>query len=109
MNLARGDVVRSSDPFKVGADRQRPWLVVSADDHPFADEQCIALSVSTKQYGPSIPLTDDVWVVGGVPGESFVAPWSVHSPRTEDVVAWQGRVAESLVDRAVDDLRGFVT
>lgn len=42
-----GDVVRSVDPFKLGTEVQRPWLVVRTDDHPFADEQVIAVAVST--------------------------------------------------------------
>ena len=44
----RGDVVRSTDPFKLGTDRQRPWLLVSTDAHPFVTEQCIVVAVSTK-------------------------------------------------------------
>lgn len=109
MNLERGDVVRSEDPFKRGGDAQRPRLVVNNDDHPFGDEQHIAVAVSTKRYGRSIPLTDDVWCVGGVPVDSFVAPWAVHSPRIEDIVAWQGRVDGAFVDRVVDELFVYVS
>lgn len=101
MNPDRGDVVRSVDPFKLGTSRQRPWLIVSDDGHPFADEQYVALAVSTKSYEESIPLSDAGWEAGGVPRESYVSPWAVHSPRTEDLEAWQGRVEQSFVDRAV--------
>lgn len=81
MQPERGDVVRSSDPFKLGDDRQRPWLVVNNDAHPFDDEQFIAVAISTRQYDDSLPLTADVWTDGGVPRESYVSPWAVHSPR----------------------------
>lgn len=87
MRVERGDVVPSSDPFKTGRSRQRPWLIISDDRHPFAAEQTIALAVSTKEYDESIPLTEDSWLVGGVPEASFVAPWAVHSPRQEDFIA----------------------
>lgn len=83
-------------------------LVVNNRTHPFADEQHIAVAVSTSEYGPSIPLTADVWEVGGVPRESFVAPWAVHSPREEDIVAWQGRVEGSFIDNVADELAGYV-
>lgn len=108
MQFSRGDVVRSSDPFKRGTDRQRPWLVINTDRHPFADEQHIAVAVTTKRYDDSIALEDAVWEVGGVPEESFVSPWAVHSPRIEDLVAWQGRVVADFVDEVVDEIERYV-
>ena len=54
MQPRRGDVVRSSDPFKLGANSQRPWLIVNNDSHPFGDEQYIAVAITTKQYADSI-------------------------------------------------------
>jgi hypothetical protein len=45
------------------------------------------VAISTKEYEDSLPLTADVWEVGGVPRKSFVSPWAVHSPREEDLVA----------------------
>lgn len=104
MRPERGDVVRSVDPFKMGTERQRPWLVVSDESHPFFGEQSIALAVSTKEYDDSIALADDVWNVGGVPERSSVSPWAVHSPRSEDLVTWQGHVADGYVDRVVERL-----
>jgi hypothetical protein len=102
MQPQRGDVVRSSDPFKLGTDSQRPWLVVNNESHPFGDEQCVAVAISTKEYDDSIALDPTVWDVGGVPRESFVSPWAVHSPRFEDLVAWQGRVTDEFVTTVVD-------
>ncbi len=54
-----GDVVRSVDPFKLGEDRQRPWLVVNNDLHPFSDEQFVAVAISTKEYEDSIAVKPD--------------------------------------------------
>lgn len=89
MQPERGDVVRSSDPFKLGDDRQRPWLIVNNSSHPFGDEQFVAVAISTRTYGDSLHLDADVWEVGGVPRDSYVSPWAAHSPRREDLVAWQ--------------------
>lgn len=108
MQPQRGDVVRSVDPFKLGTDRQRPWLVVNDDSHPFGDEQCLSVAISTKEYPHSLALHPDVWGVGSVPQESFVSPWAVHSPRTEDFVAWQGRVSAAFVDSVVDEIVSYL-
>lgn len=74
MQPERGDVVRSDDPFKVGTDSQRPWLIINDGTHPFSDEQYLAVAISTSRYDRSLPLEPGVWEVGGVPRESFVAP-----------------------------------
>lgn len=78
------------------------------DAHPFGDEQYIAVAISTKEYEDSVALASDVWEVGGVPRRSFVSPWAVHSPRREDLVAWQGRVTGAFVDRVVDALGTYL-
>jgi mRNA-degrading endonuclease toxin of MazEF toxin-antitoxin module len=108
MHPERGDVVRSSDPFKLGHDRQRPWLIVNTDTHPFTDEQYIAVAISTKAYDDSLALSDAVWETGGVPRQSYVSPWAVHSPRREDFVGWQGRVTDAFVDRVVAKLETYL-
>lgn len=108
MQPERGDVVRSSDPFKLGDDKQRPWLIVSNDSHPFSGEQHIAVAISTKEYDDSVPLSANVWELGGVPRQSSVSPWAVHSPRHEDFVAWQGRVTVSFVDSVVEAVETYL-
>ena len=101
MRPERGDVVRSSDPFKSGADTQRPWLIVNNESHPFGEEQFVAVAISTKEYSDSLALEPVVWETGGVPRESFVSPWAIHSPRLEDSVAWQGRVCGEIANKVV--------
>ncbi|MFC6723703.1 hypothetical protein ACFQE1_04755 [Halobium palmae] len=108
MQLERGDVARSSDPFKLGGDSQRPWLIVNNESHPFGDEQYVAVAISTKEYDDSIPLQSDIWKTGGVPRESFVSPWAIHSPRIENLVTWQGRVTKEFVDHVVNTLETYL-
>lgn len=108
MPYTRGDVVRSTDPFKYGTEHQRPWLVINNDRHPFAGEQYVAVAITTKSYTPSIPLDDPVWEIGGVPEDSYVSPWAVHSPRDEDIDHWQGRVRSSFVDDVLDRLESLL-
>jgi len=108
MQPERGDVIRSSDPFKLGEERQRPWLIINNSSHPFGDEQFLGVAISTKEYDDSIALRSDVWEVGGVPRESFVSPWAVHSPRIEDLVAWQGRVTDEFIHTVVDEIEMYL-
>lgn len=108
MQPERGDIIRSSDPFKLGEDRQRPWLIVNNDSHPFGEQQYIAVAVSTKEYDDSLPLKSRVWEAGGVPEASFVSPWAVHSPRIEDIVAWQGRVTSDFVAEVLKSLKAYL-
>lgn len=86
----------------MGADQQRPWLVINNNAHPFVNQQYIAVAISTKSYADSIPITDEGWAVGGVPRQSYISPWAIHSPRTEDLGAWQGRLTESFVAEVID-------
>jgi hypothetical protein len=72
------------------------------------DEQFITVAVSTKEHEDSLALDAAVRETGGVPRESFVSPWAVHSPRIEDLVAWQGRVQPESVDRVVDALGAYI-
>jgi mRNA-degrading endonuclease toxin of MazEF toxin-antitoxin module len=108
MQFVRGDVVRSRDPFKLGTDKQRPWLIISNGDHPFDGKQYIAVAISTKEYDPSLPLSDDVWEIDGVPETSFIGPWAIHSPRIEDIITWQGRLMDSFIDLVVDELIRYI-
>lgn len=104
MQAERGDVVRSADPFKLGEDWQHPWLIVNNESHPFGDEQFLPVAVSTREYEESVAPLDGHWLTGGVPRASFVSPWAVHSPRAEDLIAWQGRVSDIFVDEGVDSI-----
>lgn len=80
MTYTRGDVVRSIDPFKLGDDAERYWLISNDDTHPFADEQFIAISLTTKRHEPTLTIPSDAWIDGGLPADSFVSPWALHSP-----------------------------
>jgi len=104
----RGAVVRSVDPFKLGADAERYWLVISNDSHPFGDEQVIAVTLTTVAHEPTMAIPDDAWVEGGVPRESVVSPWGVHSFHVETITEQVGRLDESFVADVVAAMIGYV-
>ncbi len=94
---SRGDVVWGDDPFKHDPDPGRPWLVLNSDGHPFADEQSIAVALSTSGHVDALPIPDDRWLDGGTPRRSYVLPWSLHSPQSRYVEFRQGRLDERFV------------
>lgn len=103
--FARGDVVYGDDPFK-GEEDARPWLILSNhEDRPFHGEQYIALTLTTKSWvNGVIEIPETSWTHGGTPDESRIVPWGIQSISQEDIDFWQGRIAGSLVDEAVDAL-----
>lgn len=95
------DVVQASDPFKPGS-VSRPFVVVNTADHPFHGEQYIALTLTTKTWhDETIPLTEDDFVDGVLPKQSFVVPWSLNSLQDSDIETYLGRLSASPVDEAV--------
>lgn len=105
----RGDVVEASDPF-TEAKPSRPFLIANTATHPFHGEQYVAITLTTKAwYDETIPLSADDFREGGVPEESAIVPWGVVSPGHEDIVDWFGRVEPDPVNRAVEQLTGYLT
>jgi mRNA interferase MazF len=101
----RGDVVYGADPFKGEADA-RPWVILSNHEgRPFHGEQYIALTLTTRSWMEGlIEIPEESWIRGGTPDTSRIVPWSVQSIAREDIDFWQGRLAGTLVDEAVDAL-----
>lgn len=108
MTYRRRDVVWSSDPFKDDPDAGRPWLVVNNDRHPFADEQYVAVALTTSGYDDTLTVPEEAWVEGGTPTRSHVVPWAVHSPDHADVERRQGRLDGTFVERVIDALLTYV-
>lgn len=108
-NYQRGDVVAFTDPFKLGDDVSRPFLIINNDVAPFVDEQYIAVALTTTPWSLAHPLHEKVWERGR-PGEpSYALPWSVHSPRHEDATRHFGHIREKVVDMIVDELQTFIS
>lgn len=108
MAYTRGDVVRSVDPFKLGDDAERYWLIGNGDDHPFSGEQFIGISLTTTPHDPAIAIPDDAWIDGGLPEESFVLPWALHSPRVEDITDRSGVLSPAFCETVLADARAFL-
>ena len=103
---ARGEVWWGPAPFKATAN-YRPWLIVNDDSHPFANEECIALAMSTRRHHDSIAVAKDDWIDGGSDVDSFISPWYVNTIKRHAFDNRQGTLPDRLVHRAMDALHGY--
>lgn len=108
MSLDTGTVVWHEAPFKTprsdGSQPDRPWLVVSNDDHPFHGTEYIVLGMTTNPRSEGIQVQRSDWVDGGTTKPSFVSPWFAMTLKHADIDYRIGALEASLVSRAVADL-----
>lgn len=105
----RGDVVLSVDPFELGDAAERYWLIVSDDGHPFAEEQYIAVAITTSPHDPALTIPEGAWDEGGLPRTSYVSPWALHSPRVEDVTERIGRFSPVFCESVLAASREYLS
>lgn len=108
MNHERGDIVWADDPFKDGEDAGRPFLVVSNDHHPFVDEQVSVVALTTTPRDAAVPLADDAVTIGGLPRESYVAPWLTFTRDERHIERRLARVEQEFVDAIIDELLTYL-
>ena len=107
MNYRRGDVVWGPDPFKAG-ENPRPWLILNNDDHPFADEEYMVVTLTTMPHDAAVPIEDSDWVEGGRPRQSYASPWAIASPKRAALVQRQGRLTEPFVQTVVGEMASYL-
>ena len=97
MSPDRGVVVKGPDLF---ADHDyRPFVRLNDDSHPFGDEEGLYAAVTTTRRPVAVPLTDDDFVSGGLPRESYVNPWTIATIKHADVAEREGRLVSETTDR----------
>ncbi|WP_053949119.1 hypothetical protein [Halolamina sediminis] len=96
MTPDRGAVVKGPDLF---ADHNyRPYVRLSDDSHPFGDEEALYAAVTTIERPDAIQLSDEAFVAGGLPRESYANPWTVVSIRHADIEEREGLLDEETTD-----------
>ncbi|NGM70292.1 type II toxin-antitoxin system PemK/MazF family toxin [Natronolimnobius sp. AArcel1] len=104
MKYERGDVVEAGDPFNEEK-TSRPFVILNTDAHPFDGEQYVAVTFTTQTwYDETIPVTNDDFLEGGLPKQSFLVPWGVVSLPHSDIREWFGRIDSGPLDETVDQL-----
>lgn len=101
----RGHVVWHDGPFR---DSGRPWLVLTADRHPFHGEEYLVASITTTERAQTIALASGDWAVGGLPRPSYVAPWFLTTLRHESIDRGVGALGTEATRTACRDATEFI-
>lgn len=109
----RGDVVWGPHSFDLG-EKERPWLVLNDESHPFYGESYLVASLTTTERPEAIPIRESDWQDGSAPKQSFVMPWVVIELKEYQFRdgpgerAYQGRVCQEFVDAVVEELVSYL-
>jgi len=95
----RADVVWHPAPFKQPP-RERPFLILSDDSHPFHGPEYAVVGLTRTGRPRAIELTPSSWAAGGPGGESYASPWYVFTIKHADVIRPKG----ALTGEATDDV-----
>lgn len=106
MSYPRGTVVKGPDLFSDAS--FRPYLCLSDNSHPFADEEALYAAITTTRRAVAIPLTDADFVSGGLPRESYVNPWTVVSIRHADLLETEGHLTEATTETIARESAGYL-
>lgn len=87
----------------------RPWLVVSDGSHPFGEEECVGLAMTTQEHDAGIAVPDDAWVRGGSDADAYVSPWYVTTLKHAALDRRQGELSDGIVEEAVGDLHRYTS
>ena len=101
----RGHVVWHDGLFR-GSDR--PWLVVSDDEHPFHGEEYLVVGITTTERDDAIELRDEDWVVGRLPDQSFASPWFLTTIKHTSIRRGVGELNPSLVEEVVTEATRYL-
>jgi len=107
-----GDVFWAPDPYNTGGN-PRPWLVLAADNIPYAGEEYICAGLSLSDLPDNIEVRDDDWVAGNDPDTiSYCSPWVLATVKHDSVAGAQGYVTgeftRSIVQQSTEYLSGDV-
>ncbi|TKX82318.1 hypothetical protein [Halorubrum sp. SD626R] len=96
MTAERGAVIKGPDLF---ADNDfRPYVRISDDTHPFADEEAVYVPATTTRRSAAIPLAEEDFIPGGLPRETYVNPWTVATIRHADVHGEEGQLIDETIE-----------
>lgn len=108
MSLDTDDVVWHEAPFKApssgGNQPDRPWLIISNNNHPFHGNEYTVLGMTTNSRSQGIRVQQNDWNDGGTSKTSFISLWFAMTLKHSDINYRIGAIQDSLVTTAINDL-----
>ncbi len=102
----RGAVVKGPD--LLANHDYRPYVCLTDRTHPFHEEEALYAAATTTRRAVAIPLTDDDFVSGGLPRESYVNPWTVVTIRHADIGHKEGHLVETTTEKIATEAAGYL-
>lgn len=91
----RGDVVWHPAPSKEPP-RERPFLILSDDSHPFHGSEYAVVGLTRTDRPPAVELTPSSWTAGDPGGKSYASPWYVFTIKHADVIRPKGVLTDEV-------------
>lgn len=95
MKVEQGDVIIGPD--FIGGNQRRPFIVINNENHPFSEEECLVVLVTTTEREEAIPLPKEKFAEGELPKESYASPWTITTLKNSAIQDRLGKLkAETL-------------
>lgn len=104
-----GDVFWAPDPYNTGSN-PRPWLVLAANNIPYAGEEYICAGLTLSNLPDNVEVDDDNWIVGNDPDKtSYCSPWVLATVKHDSVAGTQGYVTDEFTREIVHQSSEYLT
>ncbi|MDZ7687985.1 MAG: type II toxin-antitoxin system PemK/MazF family toxin [Halobacteriales archaeon] len=87
---------------------ERPWVVVSNRRHPFKEEECVVVAVTTTERERAVRLEEEDFSEGGVPRTSYVSPWFVTTRKTASLNERQGLLRDGTFKHVHEEILRYL-
>lgn len=87
---------------------ERPWVVVNNRRHPFEDEECVVVAVTTTERERAVSLDNGDFSKGGVPRKSYISPWFVTTRKTTSMNERQGLLTDETFERVHEEMLRYL-
>lgn len=101
----QGHVVWHDGLFR---DSGRPWFVLSDDRHPFHGEEYLVAGITTTRRARALELDQNAWLVGSLPGTSYVSPWFLTTLNHSAIDRGVGMVTDETVESVVEETISYI-
>lgn len=106
MKVNQGDVVIGPD--FIGGNKRRPFVVISNDNHPFSEEECLVVLVTTTEREEGVALDEERFESGKLPKESYASPWTVTTLKTDVVQKKVGELEPATVEKISEQVTTYI-
>lgn len=104
-----GDVFWAPDPYHAGGN-PRPWLVLAAENIPYAGEEFICAALTQSDLPDNVAVQADDWIVGNdTETQSYCSPWVVATIKHDSVTGGQGYVTDAFTETIIEQSVAYLS